>query len=62
MRSQGIVLNEVEMRPPLPEPPSRPSTASALLRITPRPPNDVAKVRQSMQYSGKVLTSVENYY
>lgn len=56
MRSQGIILNEVEARPALPEPPSRPATASAAMRITPRATCDVAKMRRSMKYGGKVLT------
>lgn len=56
MRSQGIVLNEVEARPALPETTPRPLTANPMLRITPRATCDVSKVRRSMEYGGKVLT------
>lgn len=56
MRSQGIVLNDVEERPPLPEAPKRASSATATSRITPRVPSDKMKMRRSIEYGGKVLT------
>lgn len=56
MRSQGIILNEVEERPMIPELRRRPATATPTLRITPCATVDVSKIQRSMQFSGKVLT------